>query len=211
MGMSATESATNTGNMAGAAAGSNPEMTGMGAMAGARGPSRDAVHDLPGNLSAMDIADAVIVALNRQTANVWTLLHNIKKYHWQVHGPQFRSLHKFFDKAYEEADLALDELGERVRIFQKNPVFALDAIPQVATIPVSKPGFQTNRDICLEALQSLHQVIIDMRQDISTCEDNDDPGSADLLSGLVQVFEKQAWFLREFLHHDDLSPEAMGE
>lgn len=150
--------------------------------------------------NAMETAEGVISALNRQAANHWTLYHNYKKYHWQAYGPEFRSLHKLFDKHADIVREGLDLLAERIRMFQKNPVFALEAIPQVGTVHSSTPGFQTTAEMCREALGNHEQMILEMREDIELCDRSRDPGSSDLLVQVLREHEKMAWFLRQFTH-----------
>jgi len=54
----------------------------------------------------------------------------------------------------------------------------------------------------LEALDNHQRVIEGMRAAIETAAEAGDPGTADLLTRLIQVHEKQAWFLREVAERD---------
>ena len=43
----------------------------------------------------------VIELLNRDLADFYLLIIKTKKYHWDVIGPQFRTLHEIWEEQYE--------------------------------------------------------------------------------------------------------------
>jgi starvation-inducible DNA-binding protein len=54
-----------------------------------------------------------------------------------------------------------------------------------------------------EADANAKVVIKEMRAGARLADDRDDPGTADLFSRLVQVHEKQEWWLRDILKDND--------
>jgi hypothetical protein len=48
-------------------------------------------------------------------ADEYVLYTKTRNYHWNVVGPQFNDLHKFFEAQYEELDDVVDEVAERMR------------------------------------------------------------------------------------------------
>ncbi len=59
----------------------------------------------------------VINLLNKDLADAYLLLVKTKKYHWDVVGPQFRSLHQLWEEHYEKLTLNIDALAERSSCF----------------------------------------------------------------------------------------------
>src|SRR5574341_262851 len=57
----------------------------------------------------------VVDILNRLLADEVLLYIKTRNYHWNVVGPQFSELHKFFESQYEELDEIMDEVAERAR------------------------------------------------------------------------------------------------
>ncbi|MCF8469175.1 MAG: DNA starvation/stationary phase protection protein, partial [Parvibaculum sp.] len=53
--------------------------------------------------------------LSRVLADTYTLYLKTHNYHWNVTGPQFRSLHLMFEEEYRELWAATDEIAERIR------------------------------------------------------------------------------------------------
>ena len=141
--------------------------------------------------------EAVVTALNREVANAVALYLNYKKYHWQMSGPLFRDLHLLFDEHATQVLASVDELGERVRILGALAAHHPNQVTELASVQVSAPGPQSPRAMVEEALANHHTVIEGMRAAIELATEARDPGTADLLTRLIQVHEKQAWFLRE--------------
>ena len=56
--------------------------------------------------------DAVVRILNTTLADEMVLLTKTRNYHWNVVGPQFNDLHKFFDAQYEELNEILESAVE---------------------------------------------------------------------------------------------------
>jgi starvation-inducible DNA-binding protein len=147
-------------------------------------------------------ASPVVQALRQQVANAFVLYCNYKHYHWQTYGPLFRDLHKLFDRFAGEVLESLDPLAERVRMIGQdppgNPMQAVD----LASIQVAAPH-STMREMVEEAQRHALLVITEMREGAKTAEEHNDPGSVDMFSKLVQVHEKQEWWLRDLLRQND--------
>ena len=144
-----------------------------------------------------DAREAILAGLRQEVANAVALYLNYKKYHWQVSGPFFRDLHLLFDDHATEVLAGVDELGERVRILGGLAPHTPEQLTQLATVRISPEGEQAPRQMIQEALDNHEAVIKGMRTAIDEAAGNGDPGTADLFTRLIQVHEKQAWFLRE--------------
>lgn len=64
--------------------------------------------------------------LNRDLADTYLLLVKTKKYHWDVVGPQFMTLHKLWQEHYEALTIDVDAIAERVRTLGGYPVGTVD-------------------------------------------------------------------------------------
>ncbi|MGH7311309.1 MAG: Dps family protein, partial [Candidatus Rokuibacteriota bacterium] len=60
-----------------------------------------------------DKRDAIVNILNTLLADEYVLYTKTRNYHWNVVGPQFNDLHKFFEGQYEELNDIVDEVAER--------------------------------------------------------------------------------------------------
>jgi starvation-inducible DNA-binding protein len=148
------------------------------------------------------IETATIQALQQQLANAFLLYANYKKYHWQSYGPLFRDLHLLFDEHATAVLNTIDELGERVRILGGDPVADPRQLVERGTVAVAAAQ-QSMKEMIAEARQNHRGVVSEMRQAVETATEAGDPGTADLFTRLVQIHEKQEWFLREVLEGND--------
>lgn len=62
---------------------------------------------------------------------------------------------------------------------------------------------QNVREMIEEADANLLVVIKDMRDAARAADENNDPGTVDLFSRIVQIHEKHEWFLRQVLKKKD--------
>lgn len=146
------------------------------------------------------MSQPVIEHLNRQLATAQVILLNTKRYHWMVGGPHFRDYHLRFDELYQAVLPMVDELGERVRELQGVPIHAPAQLEALSVAAVSDPARSLDAQAMVrEALAGEEAVIALMHGGIDLATRENDPGTADLLTGFVQVHQKQAWFLRSML------------
>src|SRR6267142_6470387 len=59
--------------------------------------------------------DSIVKILNAILADEYVLYTKTRNYHWNVVGPQFNDLHKFFEGQYGELNEVIDDVAERAR------------------------------------------------------------------------------------------------
>ena len=57
----------------------------------------------------------VVKILNALLSDEYCLYTKTRNYHWNVTGPQFNDLHKFFEEQYTELNQIVDDVAERAR------------------------------------------------------------------------------------------------
>src|SRR5450631_1199406 len=65
---------------------------------------------------AESVAAESVENLNQLLADAITLRDLYKKHHWQVAGPTFYSLHLLFDQHYEQQNILVDLIAERIQM-----------------------------------------------------------------------------------------------
>lgn len=152
----------------------------------------------------IDISDsnrqAVAGLLNRLLADEYLLYTKTRNCHWNVTGPQFNDLHKFFEAQYEELNTAIDEIAERARSLGAWAVATLGEFSKTTRLKEAPGQYPSAQDM-IQALLVDHEAIIRaLRVDLQACaEKHGDMGSSDFLTGLMEQHEKMAWMLRSFL------------
>jgi len=146
-----------------------------------------------------EVRDRVIGILNRTLADEHTLYVKTRNYHWNVTGPQFHSLHEMLEEFYEKLAPFADDLAERVRMMGGRAIGTMAEFSQQTRLS-EQPGEVPEARKMVENLVADHeQIIRDLRQDIDVCEELNDQGTMDFLTGLMEEHEKMAWMLRAHL------------
>jgi starvation-inducible DNA-binding protein len=149
-----------------------------------------------------NVQEGIAAGLRRHQANAMVLYQNYKAYHWATFGPLFRDIHLLFDDHAAAILEQVDEFAERALMIDQRPLLEPAKYTSTATI---KPAASTqNLRIMVQALVDAHDTIIEeMHRDARATADADDIGTNDLYTRLVQVHQKQRWFLREILKKGD--------
>jgi len=153
------------------------------------------------NIAISDADSAAVVGiLNRLLADEYVLYTKTRNYHWNVVGPQFNDLHKFFESQYDAVDGIVDEVAERARSLGGRAWGTLAEFTK-ATRLREEPGDAPPAKDMLARLLADHEAIIrTLRTDLVTVGDkHGDAGTNDFLTGLMEQHEKMAWMLRAFL------------
>jgi starvation-inducible DNA-binding protein len=165
-------------------------------------PKTVSTHDIAALSAENTPTSPVVEALRRQVANAVVLYANYKQYHWRTYGPHFRDLHKLFDEFAEVVQTTEDELAERVRMIGQDPPGSLSEMLSLATVGSAVTG-SSMREMIEEANRHALIVIAEFREAATIADEHDDPGTVDVCSRLVQIHEKQEWWLRDILRNGD--------
>ena len=150
----------------------------------------------------------VIDLLNRDLSDAYLLLIKTKKYHWDVVGPQFRSLHTLWEEHYNALTANIDSMAERVRMLGGYPVGTAEGFLKYASIKEHSNEEVPTADRMVENLVSDHeQIIRNLRDHVDQSGDQfHDQGTADFLTGLMEQHEEMAWMLRSFIEGQSIEP-----
>ncbi len=144
--------------------------------------------------------EAVIEMLNRLLADEHVLMLKTHNYHWNVLGPSFDPMHKFFGEQYEMLDDIVDDVAERARALGGKAVGTMREYLELTRLS-EHPGEYPDVMTMIANLLADHETIIrELRKDIDeSLEKYGDVGTSDFLTDLIRQHEKMAWFLRSFL------------
>lgn len=142
----------------------------------------------------------VVGHLNEAVGNAVVLWTSYKRYHWMLFGPRFRDLHKLFGDFADDVYGTIDELAERVRMLDGEPPTSLSAFEKMAVLEAGTAS--SPKEMVTEALGAVTEVIDCMKEGAEAAQKGNDPGSVDMFSKFVQIYEKQRWFLTQLSKND---------
>ena len=145
------------------------------------------------------VRTSVARSLNERLADGLDLHSQIKVAHWNIRGPQFPSLHPLFEQFANQLAVHNDGIAERAVTLG---ALAIGTTRQVAKISrLAEYPTDTTRD--LDHVRALAERIDTYLEGIRTsrtlADQSGDTVTFDLLSGALNEFEKNAWFLRATL------------
>jgi starvation-inducible DNA-binding protein len=142
----------------------------------------------------------VVDILNRLLADEVTLYVKTRNFHWNVEGPDFSELHKFFESQYDEIDEIMDEVAERARALGGYAAGSLGEFAAAARLKEARGGSLAAREMLAQLLADHETVIRNLRSEAGQVgEKHGDAGTEDFLVGLMEQHEKMAWMLRSYL------------
>jgi starvation-inducible DNA-binding protein len=141
----------------------------------------------------------VIEILKKLLSDEYVLYTKTRNYHWNVTGPQFNDLHKFFEGQYEELDVIIDDVAERIRELGSMSIATLVEFTKNTRLKEEPNTYPDAKTMLSNLLNDQDSIIRTLRTDLEKCTKYQDAGTADFLTGLMEQHEKMAWMLRAFL------------
>jgi starvation-inducible DNA-binding protein len=141
-----------------------------------------------------DIAEG----LKKVLADTYTLYLKTHKFHWNVTGPMFTTLHLMFETQYNELWLATDLIAERIRTLG---VFAPGSYSEFTMLASIKESNEVPEalDMISELVEGHEAVAKTIRETFPAAEKGNDEVTKDMLTGRLTAHETTAWMLRSLL------------
>lgn len=147
--------------------------------------------------------------LNQDLSDTYLLQIKTKKYHWDVTGPEFRSLHEMWEEQYQQLSENIDAIAERVRTLGNFPVGTAEGFLQFGSIKEHTGDVPTSYQMVENLIDDHEQIIRNLREHVDQCsEEFHDEGTADFLTGLMEEHEEMAWMLRSFIEGQAIRPDG---
>jgi starvation-inducible DNA-binding protein len=137
--------------------------------------------------------------LSKLLAETYTLYLKTHKYHWNVTGPMFQSLHVMFEEHYNALALAVDELAERIRVLGIKSPGSYSEFTKLSQVQ-EDPSLDTNANqMIANLLQDHEQVVLTAKNILPILDGANDEGTNSLLGARIEYHEKTAWMLKSLL------------
>lgn len=131
-------------------------------------------------------------------ADHFHLYLNTLSAHWNLVDKHFGMLHELFEKQYENVAGQIDLIAERIRKLGFECPNSLDELlpkRRLKEMCTARDGKSR-----IERLAADYETLLPiMREDIDHAAENQDHGTADMLTGMLRDYEKAAWFLRSHI------------
>ena len=86
----------------------------------------------------VDKSKSLAEDLNVLLANFQVYYQNLRGIHWNIKGKRFFDLHVKFEELYNDANLKVDEIAERILTLGQTPLHTFEDYSTKAKVPVGK-------------------------------------------------------------------------
>lgn len=141
---------------------------------------------------------AVAKELNVLLANFQIYYQNLRGIHWNIRGKRFFELHVKFEELYNDAQLKIDLLAERVLTIGGTPLHTFSDYLKEAQIEVGKDISNDVKAVHL-VVESLTGLLKIERSLLAKTAEIEDEGTNSLISDFVVAQEKTIWMMNAWL------------
>ena len=123
-------------------------------------------------------------------------------FHWNVEGPDFAQLHRFFGKIYEEVyKNAIDQTAELIRILDDYTPGSFERFGELSLIS-GQIKVPRARLMIQELLADSQTMINLLNETFASAESENQQGIMDFLASRIDAMGKHRWMLRSFLKEE---------
>lgn len=139
-------------------------------------------------------------SLNGFLADEFLLYLKTRNAHWNVEGSDFHAMHKFFEEQYEQLDVIMDDVAERIRVLGHYAPATMKAYLELTHLTEQSREKNDSAGFIKELLGDHESVITRLRENVNNFTSKlNDPGTSDFITSLMETHEKMAWMLRAHL------------
>jgi starvation-inducible DNA-binding protein len=140
---------------------------------------------------------AVSDQLSKLLADEFVLYTKTRNAHWNIEGPDFHSMHIFFESQYGELDELMDSVAERIRKIGHYAPATLAQLLQLTHLTEKSDNKNDSQGFLKELLEDHESIIEFIRGNINPFATKyNDAGTSDFITGLMETHESMAWMLR---------------
>lgn len=127
-------------------------------------------------------------------------LHSqIKVAHWNIKGPQFAALHPLFDQFATDLQTQTDELAERILTLGTLAVGTTRHVAANSRLPDYPQDVVKDMEHVALLADRFGTFLDGAKQARAVADESGDDESVDVLTAIITMFEKHAWFLHASL------------
>lgn len=140
----------------------------------------------------------IIEDLNNLLANFQTYYQNLRGIHWNIRGKRFFDLHVKFEELYNDTQLKIDMIAERVLTLGGTPLHTFNDYIKASKVPVGKNVSEDEKAVQL-VVNSLSQLLKIERGILEKSDEAQDEGTNAMMSDFITEQEKTIWMMKAWL------------
>lgn len=143
----------------------------------------------------------LVAELNILLANFQVYYQNLRGLHWNIRGKRFFDLHVKFEELYNDAQLKVDLIAERVLTLGGVPLHSFDDYIKNNKLPVGK-NISNDEEAVHLIIASLTDLLKIERVILGQSDEIDDEGTNSMMSDFIKEQEKTMWMMKAWLEEE---------
>ena len=145
-------------------------------------------------VKARDISNS----LNELLANFQIYYQNLRGIHWNIKGKNFFDLHVKFEELYDDANIKVDEIAERILTLSNTPLHTFEDYISHAKVPIGK-NISNDEDAVKLIVMSISVLLKLERNILAQASNANDEGTNSMMSDFITEQEKTVWMMNAWL------------
>ncbi len=143
-------------------------------------------------------AQQLAAKLNELLAAYQVFYMNVRGLHWNINGNNFFELHLKYEELYNNLQLKVDEVAERILTLGAVPLHTFTDYMKISALKEAK-GIHNGAEGVTLILESLGKMIVMQREILKLSGDAEDEGTNALMSDYIREQEKMVWMYAAWL------------
>ena len=145
--------------------------------------------------------EILVAELNILLSSFQVYYQNLRGLHWNIRGKLFFDLHLKFEELYNDSQLKIDLIAERVLTLGGIPLHTFDDYTKNSKIKIGKNIHNDEEAIAL-IVNSLTELLKVERIILSQSGTIDDEGTNSMMSDFIKEQEKTIWMMKAWLEEE---------
>lgn len=140
-------------------------------------------------------SEEMVKDLNVLLSNFQVYYQNLRGIHWNIRGKRFFELHVKFEELYNDAQLKVDMVAERILTIGGNPLHTFEDYIKNNKLQVGKSISNDEKAVQL-VIDSLSDLLKIEREILNKSDEINDEGTNAMMSDFIAEQEKTIWMMR---------------
>ncbi|MFV5692751.1 Dps family protein [Flavobacterium sp. LT1R49] len=145
--------------------------------------------------------ELIVTELNILLANFQVYYQNLRGIHWNIRGKRFFDLHVKFEELYNDSQLKIDMIAERVLTLGGTPLHTFEDYIKNNQLAVGKNISIDEKAIHL-IVNSLSHLLKIEREILTKSSEINDEGTNSMMSDFIAEQEKTIWMMHAWLEEE---------
>ena len=143
-------------------------------------------------------SEMIVGELNILLSGYQVYYQNLRGIHWNIRGKRFFNLHVKFEELYNDAQLQIDAIAERVLTIGGTPLHTFEDYIKNNRLRVGK-DISKDEDAVHLVVESLAELLKIERVILDKSGEINDEGTNSMMSDLIKMQEKTIWMMKAWL------------